>query len=848
MKKEKIVNRIAVLGIVIALIFSLVLVYFPEIFKLEEASINFSYEDELFDKTKIMTVDIQMDEDDWQDMLDNAISEEYYTCDIVVNGVTYKNVGIRPKGNTSLSQVYSDDTTDRYSFKVEFDHYVDNQTCNGLDKLVLNNLMSDATYMKEYISYDIMSYLGVPSSLYAYASISVNGENWGLYLALEGMEESFAERNFGSSYGNLYKPEGSLGMGGNKENFDKADMNFELPNAVDDSTGQAQSETQGNKTDAPSDTSVMTESDNPTGLSTEAGTDIQEKTSDSEKQSETQTEASDSEKESGIQTEASDSEKESGTQGETLDSKNQSENPQTDKENQSTDQFPQGGRFTQNGEFPQNGEFSQKGNGGFGGGMNSSSGGEDLAYVDDEISSYSTIFESSVFDTTDEDYKRVIEALKNLSNGTDLETYIDVDEVLRYIASNVFLANDDSYFGTMLHNYYLYEKNGKLSMLPWDYNLAFGGFQSSDATSLVNRPIDTVVSGTTLEARPMIGKLLEVEEYKEQYHAYLDELISGYFESGQFEKTITEIESLISPYVENDPTAFYTYDEFKTAVSNLKEFCLLRAESIRGQLDGTIPSTEEEQENNEDALIDASSVSIQAMGTQGGGNKGGGNRGDMQGFPGGEQGDVQGFPGGQQGEIQGGPGGQQGNTQGFPGGQQGDMQGIPSGEQDDTQGVADGLKSDTQGVSGNQQSDTQGVTAGQQGNLQENQGEQQSNQQSNEQNEVDGQQNNSQQDQSNQQSDIQGNQSNQQSDTQGNQSNQPGAFGGQQGGMQGKQPGNMQDTKPNNMPGNNSNIEGSGMSNSQDTQQALIVSGGCILVMCICILFAKKFHRRKYHI
>lgn len=778
MKKEKIVNRIAVLGIVIALIFSLVLVYFPEIFKLEEASINFSYEDELFDKTKIMTVDIQMDEDDWQDMLDNAISEEYYTCDIVVNGVTYKNVGIRPKGNTSLSQVYSDDTTDRYSFKVEFDHYVDNQTCNGLDKLVLNNLMSDATYMKEYISYDIMSYLGVPSSLYAYASISVNGENWGLYLALEGMEESFAERNFGSSYGNLYKPEGSLGMGGNKENFDKADMNLELPNAMDNS----------------------------------------------EKQSETQTEASDSEKESG-------------TQEETLDSKNQSENSQTDKENQSTDQFPQGGRFTQNGDFPQNGEIPQKGNGGFGGGMNSSSGGEDLAYVDDEISSYSTIFESSVFDTTDEDYKRVIEALKNLSNGTDLETYIDVDEVLRYIASNVFLANDDSYFGTMLHNYYLYEKNGKLSMLPWDYNLAFGGFQSSDATSLVNRPIDTVVSGTTLEARPMIGKLLEVEEYKEQYHAYLDELISGYFESGQFEKTITEIESLISPYVENDPTAFYTYDEFKTAVSNLKEFCLLRAESIRGQLDGTIPSTEEEQENNEDALIDASSVSIQAMGTQGGGNKGGGNRGDMQGFP-----------GGQQGEIQGGPGGQQGNTQGFPGGQQGDMQGIPSGEQDDTQGVADGLKSDTQGVSGNQQSDTQGVTAGQQGNLQENQGEQQSNQQSNEQNEVDGQQNNSQQNQSNQQSDIQGNQSNQQSDTQGNQSNQPGAFGGQQGGMQGKQPGNMQDTKPNNMPGNNSNIEGSGMSNSQDTQQALIVSGGCILVMCICILFAKKFHRRKYHI
>lgn len=229
MKKEKLVNRIAIFGIVIALIFSLILVYVPNVFNLEEATITYSYEDELFDKTQIMTVDIKIDENDWEEMLENAINEEYYKCDIVVNGVTYKNVGIRPKGNTSLSQVYSDDTTDRYSFKVEFDHYVDNQTCGGLDKLVLNNLMSDATYMKEYVSYDILNYLGVPSSLYSFASISVNGETWGLYLALEGVEESFAQRNFGSAYGDLYKPEGSLGMGGNRGNEDME--NRFMPNA-----------------------------------------------------------------------------------------------------------------------------------------------------------------------------------------------------------------------------------------------------------------------------------------------------------------------------------------------------------------------------------------------------------------------------------------------------------------------------------------------------------------------------------------------------------------------------------------------------------------------------------------
>lgn len=62
------------------------------------------YESALFG-TDLITVDIQMDEDDWQDMLDNAMSEEYYPADVTINGQTFQNVGIRPKGNTSLSQV-----------------------------------------------------------------------------------------------------------------------------------------------------------------------------------------------------------------------------------------------------------------------------------------------------------------------------------------------------------------------------------------------------------------------------------------------------------------------------------------------------------------------------------------------------------------------------------------------------------------------------------------------------------------------------------------------------------------------------------------------------------------------
>ena len=42
---------------------------------------------------------------------------------------------------------------------------------------------------------------------------------------------------------------------------------------------------------------------------------------------------------------------------------------------------------------------------------------------------------------------------------------MDVDNILKYMAVHTFVVNDDSLSGTMAHNYYLYEYNGKLNIL-----------------------------------------------------------------------------------------------------------------------------------------------------------------------------------------------------------------------------------------------------------------------------------------------------------------------------------------------------------------------------------------------
>ena len=568
MVTNKYITRIASVIMAAAVILCLMASLFSD--KLQEVygnnAVTMKYESKLFNTDQIMDIDILMDEDDWNNMLENAIFEEYYSCNVVVNGKTFYSVGIRPKGNTSLSSIANDPDTDRYSFKLEFDHYIEGQTCYGLDKLILNNNYADATNMKEAIVYDMYQYLGVDASLYNYTKISVNGDYRGVYLALEAVEDSFMLRNYGTEDGNLYKPE-SMGIGGGV-----------------DGNGFPQKGEMPDGEDFPQKGEMPDGEDFPQKGEMPDGEDFPQK-------------------------------------GEMPDG---ADFPQKDE-------MPDGEDFPQMGEAP-NGEAADIKMGIMGG-----NGGSDLNYTDDDLDSYSTIWDGEITDTDKKDHKRVVEALKNISEGTDLETYMDVDNILKYMAVHTFVVNDDSLSGTMAHNYYLYEYNGKLNILPWDYNLSFGGMsmggkmggQSLGATSVINDAIDTPFSITDF-----FDALLENEEYLEQYHGYLNELVEKYVNGGEFEKTYERIRSQIDDLVGNDPTAFYSYEEYEEAANMLIEVVQLRAKSVSGQLAGTIPSTDEGQQQDSSNLIDGSDIDLSVMGSFSGGGGGNEGQGKDNGFAG----------------------------------------------------------------------------------------------------------------------------------------------------------------------------------------------------------------------
>lgn len=573
MSTYKYIDRICVIGVVVALLIT-VLFMNGEALGVQAANRTMGYETRLFDNSYVHEIDIIID--DWDEFIETCTNELYVPCDVVIDGETVKDVGIRAKGNSSLSGVASMGS-ERYSFKVEFDQYDNTKTYHGLDKLELNNLIYDNTMMKDYVVYQMMAEFGVAAPMCSYVYITVNGEDHGLYLAVESIEESFLQRNYGNDYGELYKPRsfnaelGQMAAGAAGADGDNADtaggrgnmMNGMMGNrggmggfgSIDLDTIREALETQG------IDTSFLDELD-----------------------------------------------------GENLDMMTMmqlfSELPE--EVSQALREAMMGGMMGGNAAVPganTDGETNE-GNA-FGNMMGGMSSDEvKLKYLGDDPDSYSGIFGNAKTDITKADQTRLIEALEIVNNGGEIESAVDVEQLIRYFVVNNFVVNGDSYTGTMVNNFYLYEKDGQLTLLPWDYNMAFGGFMGSSSSAAINEDIDNPVS-TGVDDRPMLAWIFDSEEYTQLYHQYFTEFL----ETVDINAIIDEAEALIAPYVEQDPKKFCTYEEFELGVDTLRQFCDLRCESIENQLSGSSET------------VDTSTLDLGNMGSQGGGMMGG--RGNM---------------------------------------------------------------------------------------------------------------------------------------------------------------------------------------------------------------------------
>lgn len=153
-------------------------------------------------------IDLKIEEEQWFDSLQvyydqalNGAKKKFLSVQAVFDGDTLQNVGLRFKGKYSNYGFPGK----KKPFRLDFNKFVDAQEFQGLKKLNLHNLAGDPSFLREYMAYDLMRYLGVKASRTSFTELYINGAYWGCYEIAEEPDKQFLKYNFNTKKGNLFE-------------------------------------------------------------------------------------------------------------------------------------------------------------------------------------------------------------------------------------------------------------------------------------------------------------------------------------------------------------------------------------------------------------------------------------------------------------------------------------------------------------------------------------------------------------------------------------------------------------------------------------------------------------------
>jgi CotH kinase protein len=172
--------------------------------------------DLIYDPTTVIEVIVEMDPVDWEDVRTDqrdlsciegggCQGEPCYStyiwksATVTVNGEVVENAGIRKKG--MLGSVNSE----KPGLKIKFNKFVEDQFPFGMERLTLNNNVSDLSFLRQCLAYEIFRQAGSPAPRCNFATVQVNGSRLGLYTNLEPIKKRFLARHFESNDGDLYE-------------------------------------------------------------------------------------------------------------------------------------------------------------------------------------------------------------------------------------------------------------------------------------------------------------------------------------------------------------------------------------------------------------------------------------------------------------------------------------------------------------------------------------------------------------------------------------------------------------------------------------------------------------------
>jgi spore coat protein CotH len=156
--------------------------------------------DPIFSQDVLHEFHIVMDPMDWKSLRENFRGNQYYAANISVDGEVLQQVGVRSRGKGSRSG-------EKPGLLIDTNKYVSNQEFHGLKKLVLDNVIQDASFLHEPLAYQVFEAMGIASPAISYTRVTVNDEYWGVYWLVENIDKNFLAARLGDKEGNLFKYE-----------------------------------------------------------------------------------------------------------------------------------------------------------------------------------------------------------------------------------------------------------------------------------------------------------------------------------------------------------------------------------------------------------------------------------------------------------------------------------------------------------------------------------------------------------------------------------------------------------------------------------------------------------------
>ena len=138
-----------------------------------------------------------------------GVEFQYVHADLDFAGTQFKDVAVRYKGNGTFLESRG---SGKRSLKIDLNKNVKGQKLSGLTTLNLHCNVTDVSWMNEVLSHRLYRDAGVPAPRTAYARIFVtvegkkDRESLGLYSLVEDIDKDFADENFDTKKGAIFKP------------------------------------------------------------------------------------------------------------------------------------------------------------------------------------------------------------------------------------------------------------------------------------------------------------------------------------------------------------------------------------------------------------------------------------------------------------------------------------------------------------------------------------------------------------------------------------------------------------------------------------------------------------------